>query len=215
MIWDFVGTLALPRESPGFTYARMARRYSIVADPEEIVQRLRKALKTPPPLRSQGGDELEESQGWWRTRVALALKIPVEKLPEPLFQELWEYFGSPKAWVVRREARELLLLLERRGIPMAILSNNDSRLYRIVEGLGIPVPPSHVLPSSLLPQAKPHALAFAEARKVLALPPQNLLLVDDDPENCQAALSLGFASACTLEEAARALFQEGLVRETP
>lgn len=195
VIWDFVGTLVAVREPVGETYARLARTYSIVADPERIVQRLKKALLLPPPLCNLGSKEIEESQRWWRGRVAYALDLPEEKLPPSLFRDLWDYYAQPCAWQLLPGAQELLDRFSRQGIRMAILSHNDSRLFRLVPGLKIPVPKENVFPTSLLPWAKPDPRAFLYVARSLDLPLEEILVVDDDPGNREVARSLGFLVA--------------------
>jgi len=187
-----VGTLAKVSEPPAVTYGRIARKYGIIADPQRIASRLKEALDSSPPLCGFGGKEVELARRWWKERIAFALEVPTSLLPGGILEELWEYYSHPSAWTPLEKRIETLVWYHREGVPQAILSNNDSRLFSLVEGLRIPLPRDRVFPSSLLPWAKPDPRAFLYVARALGLLPREILLVDDREENLRSAEEAGF-----------------------
>jgi putative hydrolase of the HAD superfamily len=192
IIWDFVGTLVKVSEPPAVTYGRIARKYGIIADPQRIARRLKEALDSAPPLCGFGEREEELARRWWKERIAFALDLPSPCLPGGILEELWEYYGKPSAWTPLWERIEIFVWYHRGGVSQAILSNNDSRLFSLVEGLRIPLPRDRVFPSSLLPWAKPDPRAFLSVAEVLGFSPSEILLVDDREENLRSAEEAGF-----------------------
>ena len=52
------------------------------------------------------------------------------------FTELFSYFARPEAWTLYPDVVETLSVLQRRGLALDVISNFDSRLIGILEGLG-------------------------------------------------------------------------------
>ena len=80
-------------------------------------------------------EELERD--WWKELVRRVFE-PWDRFRQfdEYFAELFAYFAQPKAWTLYPEVAETLSALEKRGIILSVISNFDSRLIGILEGLG-------------------------------------------------------------------------------
>jgi putative hydrolase of the HAD superfamily len=79
-------------------------------------------------------DELREVTRW-RTIVAEVLDDLPEKTVHRVFEQLWDYFADPAAWTVLPDVLPAFDLAARAQLQIAIASNFDQRLDRIVAGL--------------------------------------------------------------------------------
>ncbi|NIO10662.1 MAG: HAD-IA family hydrolase, partial [Deltaproteobacteria bacterium] len=80
------------------------------------------------------------------------------------------------------DTRETLMALRRRGFIVSVISNFDSRLFGILEGLGIAPQLDSVLISSQVGFAKPDAGIFRAALTHHNVQPAEVLFVGDTPD---------------------------------
>ena len=73
--------------------------------------------------------------------------------------------------------------LASRGYTLALASNYDRRLRRVVAGLGALAPVKRLIISSEVGWRKPAAQFFAALSSAVALPPDQILYVGDDLTN--------------------------------
>lgn len=90
-----------------------------------------------------------------------------------------------------RGARSLLLELQRRGLTTGILSNTFPSIRDSLQSTNLLDALDVTLATCNLGIHKPDPRAFEWALETLALPPQDVLFVDDLPENVTAARRLG------------------------
>jgi len=181
VFFDAAGTLMKPVRSVGESYAALAARHGKEVAPAEIMARFRGCFETAPRLAFPGAleEEIEKlERQWWKDLVARVFE-PWGRFEnfDAYFAELFDYFAEPAAWTLYPEVTETLNALKRRGLILDVISNFDSRLVRILDGLGAGAEFENVFISSRIGHAKPdrrifefalcrHGLAAAEALHV-------------------------------------------------
>jgi putative hydrolase of the HAD superfamily len=184
LVIDAVGTLIEATPPVAEIYTQIARRQGLAVSADEV-----KALFH----RHFGEDEVDEMHGplatdesCERQRWVRIVGNVLPDLPEPErgFQELWDHFGRSDAWRCFADVPSSLRALEVAGMPVRIASNFDGRLRQVVQGL----PPlarwsESLIISSEIGYRKPHPSFYKAACASLALPPEQVLCVGDDPEN--------------------------------
>lgn len=107
------------------------------------------------------------------------------------FEELYGDFGSARAWAPFDDALPAVAALRRRGLRLAVVSNWDSRLTRILEEHGLRARFDAVVISAEVGWRKPHPAIFRRTLDALGVAPGEVLhvgdSVGDDVEGARAA----------------------------
>jgi putative hydrolase of the HAD superfamily len=187
VFFDAAGTLMQPDRSVGESYAMFAANYGMNVSPPELSQRFRACFDQAPRLAFPGASE--ETVGalerdWWKRLVAKVFEPwgRFEKFDE-FFADLFAYFAQPGAWSLYPEVLETLALLKQRGLHCSVISNFDSRLVHILNGLGVGSCFEHIFVSSRVGYAKPDAQIFHVALKRHEVAPGESLHVGDSEIN--------------------------------
>ena len=186
VFFDAAGTLFTSARPIGQSYALFAKNYGMEVSERELAQRFRICHSSSPPLAFAGveGDRLKElERDWWKelVRNVFAPFEPFEKFDD-YFSELFEYFSRSEAWSLFDDTMETLSTLRKRGFILSVISNFDSRLFGILDGLGIASHFDSVLISSQVGYAKPDAGIFHAALTRHGLSPEEALFVGDTPD---------------------------------
>jgi putative hydrolase of the HAD superfamily len=173
IFFDAAGTLIKPARRVGETYAVLARKYGIEVSLAEIAERFQLCFHSAPPLAFPGApaariEDLEPWDGFQRF--------------DDYFAELFAYFAQPDAWSLYPEVAETLSALEKRGMVLSVISNFDSRLIGILEGLGAAPWFEHIFVSSRVGYAKPDRQIFHTALERHSLKAGDALHVGDSEE---------------------------------
>jgi putative hydrolase of the HAD superfamily len=183
--FDAAGTLFTLREPVGTTYARLARRHGIIAAPATLERGFRRSLGNAPPLafpRTPYRALRAREARWWRGIVDGAFAAAISStVPDPLFQALFAHYARAGAWRIAPGARSLLRGLRARGIRVAVVSNFDSRIGGILDGLGLAQFLDAIVFSSAAGAAKPAPAIFRQALATLGVRPAEAVHVGDDP----------------------------------
>ena len=186
IFFDAAGTLIKPARRVGETYAVLAGKYGIEVSAAEIAERFRLCFHSAPPLAFPGApaariEELERA--WWKDLVRRIFE-PWDGFPQfdDYFAELFAYFAQPDAWTLYPEVAETLSALEKRGMVLSVISNFDSRLIGILEGLGTAHWFEHIFVSSRVGYAKPDRQIFHTALERHSLKADDALHVGDSEE---------------------------------
>jgi putative hydrolase of the HAD superfamily len=181
--FDVTGTLlGVPRL--GEIYAEAFARHGLVADARRLA-RVVPAVWQEFSIRTRLGEDRftahpEGSRGFWRelvARVAALLDLPA---PSPfLAAELYERFAHAEAWEVFDDGRRALRTLRAAGLRLAVLSNFDLRLPRLLADAGLAAELDAVVYSEEVGVEKPHPAIFEEVLERLALPASSVLHVGD------------------------------------
>lgn len=141
---------------------------------------------------------LDNAQSWWHLRsdadeeqfwtsygeiLQSELNIPVDELTREFPYE--RYFKAVVG------AREVLTELRGRGLKIGVLSNTLPSIERTLEYAGLLDLVDVPLATCRLGVHKPEARAFQLAAEALGVPVEDILFIDDLPENVAAARALG------------------------
>jgi HAD superfamily hydrolase (TIGR01549 family) len=110
---------------------------------------------------------------------------------ESLWPFVWTHFTSAEAWEVFDEAPGVLEALKKRGFLLALVSNWNTSLRRILKEQRLLPLFDAVAISSELGRRKPHPDIFRHVFETLRLPPEVFCHVgdrlDDDVQGAQSA----------------------------
>lgn len=170
--FDLVGTLIHGRAGIGEQYAAHARALGVAADASALDAAFRSAMKTAPKMEFPGRpfDEVAalERDGWRKMVEAIAVEAGLrESLPGGLFDEyfdrLYNHFTTVDAWLLYPDVVPTLKALRREGYGLGLITNFDTRVYLVLEALGL----SELLDSVTIPAhagaAKPSRAVFDAA----------------------------------------------------
>jgi putative hydrolase of the HAD superfamily len=193
--FDATGTLFQPRDL-GATYASVLARHGIEIEPAELGSLVpevwRELACRARPERDRFAAHPDGARGFWRD-VAARVCLLAGREPPPLFAlaELFEAFARPEAWYVYPEVEATLAALLGRGLRLAIVSNWDERLPRLVTRLGLAGRFAAIVYSQEVGVEKPHPAIFAAALDRLQIAADEALHVGDrrleDVEGARAA----------------------------
>jgi putative hydrolase of the HAD superfamily len=186
VFFDAAGTLIKPTRRVGETYAVLARTCGIEVSAAEITERFRLCFHSAPPLAFPGvpAARIEDlERAWWKELVRRIFE-PWDGFPrfDDYFAELFAYFAQPDAWTLYPEVAETLSALEKRGMVLSVISNFDSRLIGILEGLDAAHWFEHIFVSSRVGYAKPDRQIFHTALERHNLKAGDALHVGDSEE---------------------------------
>jgi len=219
VLFDAAGTLLLPREPVGETYARFARRYLAGAGPAaaaaapaaspaaapsaarlgEAFARVFESAPANAHPEAPPGRRAALERAWWQARLretfrAADQELRFEESPHfgPCAEALWLHYGSPRAWRVAAGAEQALAALRGRGLALAVVSNFDQRLHGLLRGLNLRRYFDAVVLPANAGAAKPSPVIFAHCLDRLGVLPRQALLVGDHPiRDLQAARAAG------------------------
>jgi putative hydrolase of the HAD superfamily len=181
--FDAAGTLIRLTQSPGETYAEVARELGYDFVPERIEAGFRKTWKSLPERIETMGPRPDDDKGWWFELVSQAIReagYTIEPM-EVYFEGLYRRYALPGAWELFPDVTEVLDQLAAKRIRLGILSNFDRRLYNVLDHLGIRSRFEHILISSEVGSDKPSARIFLEGARRFGVRPEEVLHVGDDP----------------------------------
>ncbi|MBD2626790.1 HAD-IA family hydrolase [Trichormus variabilis] len=141
---DAVGTLFGVKGSVGIVYSQIAQEFGVVVSPEILNKQFFKSFKAAPPpifLDADIKDIAQREFDWWRI-IALNTFAGAGVLKEfsdfsAFFSELYIHFGTAEPWFVYPDVPLALVNWRRLGVELGVLSNFDSRLYSVLQSLGL------------------------------------------------------------------------------
>jgi putative hydrolase of the HAD superfamily len=111
---------------------------------------------------------------------------------EPLLDELYAAFSRAEVWRAFPDTRPALSALTERGVTLAVISNWDRRLPRILDDLELTGFFATITVSSVEGVEKPDPEIFRRTLDRLGIAPNQALHVGDSPrDDCQAAAQAG------------------------
>jgi putative hydrolase of the HAD superfamily len=187
VFFDAAGTLIKPNRRVGESYAVIAKKYGMEVSAAEIAERFRLCFHAAPPLAFPGApaaaiENLERA--WWKELVRRIFE-PWGRFQrfDDYFAELFAYFARPEAWALYPEVAETLSDLESCGLVLDVISNFDSRLIGILEGLDLAHRFEHIFVSSRVGYAKPDRQIFHRALEQHKLRTSDALHVGDSADS--------------------------------
>ncbi len=186
IFFDAVGTLFEVRGSVGEIYGERAREHGISADAKLLDKRFKEgfARKSSDPLPPPShGNTADREKRWWMEVVShvFAGQVPPELFPR-IFEDVFAFFGTGKAWRLLPDSCRALQELQHRGFRLGIISNYDSRLFDVLADLGIDRYFEQIVLSWRVGAAKPDPAIFQRAAAAMRLETARCLHVGDSPE---------------------------------
>ncbi len=183
--FDAGGTLLYPHPSVGEIYQKVSARFGCCATAEQLEKLFREIwLKRDglSHLKSLSDEKIERT--WWRELVLEVFnQVGGIKEFESFFDELYVTFADPNVWRLYPGTVEVLQELKRRHKKLAIISNWDSRLFGLCDGLGIKDYFEFVLASAVVGASKPGPRIFQEALKRFGVDPSQAVHIGDSVED--------------------------------
>ena len=135
-------------------------------------------------------------RGFWRRFVQGVLRrAGGGELREEMLQELIDHFGDPSHWSVYPDVMPVLDELDRRGTVLAVVSNWDSSLPRLLDRLELTPRFSAIVVSALAGASKPSPRIFEEALARTGVAASEVLHVGDHPaEDYEGARAAGLSA---------------------
>ena len=195
--FDVGGTLIHPHPSVGAIYAEVLSRRGFPAGPDSTERAFEEAwdeaARRVPPSRERYSWSPEGERGYWRGLLAETVRrLGGGEPPAGAAEELFERFGHRETWRVYPDVAGTLSFLASRGIPMAVLSNWDSRLPALLRELGIRHYFGSILVSALEGYEKPDPRIFQLAAERAGVAPAQVLHAGDrDLEDLEGARRSG------------------------
>ncbi len=187
VLLDAGNTLIRVRGSVGAVYAAVARRHGLGVEAAALDRSFRQVFRERRSAFLAGVSRPhspERERAWWRGLVREVLRrCGVDGVPPrrfgAFFDDLYETFARPDPWQVYPDALECLEALEARGIPVGVVSNWDSRLREVLDGLGLARRFRFVLVSAEFGAEKPDPSIFREAVRRMGVGPERVVHAGD------------------------------------
>ena len=187
VLFDAAETLFTTRGSVGEIYGRVARKYGSTASPEVIQEAFLRHFKGSGPL------SIEDQKRWWKDVVHRVFnEVGMVQNFDQFFAEVYEKFRDAQGWVLFPETLEVLEELKSRHFKLGVISNFDSRIYSVMDSLGIRSFFDAITLSSETGYCKPDHEIFDAAVAAIGLPASEILFVGDSLEDdVEAGLRAG------------------------
>ena len=223
VFFDVAGTLIRVRDGVGPQYARVAARFGVIADPAALEREFPRAFRAAPPMAFPGlrataipSAEREIWRGIVRDVFAGAghLDAFAPGVFDEYFDAVYRHFEDPGTWDIFPDVMPTLAALRDGGRRLGIISNFDSRVLGILEGLGLAPWFGSVTLSSEVGATKPAALIFARALERQGIASAQALHVGDSlPEDAEGARAAGLR-AVLIDRRGRHADRPGIERVT-
>jgi putative hydrolase of the HAD superfamily len=196
---DAVGTLFGVRDSVGTIYGDIASMYGVEAPADVLNTAFFKAFKAAPSMAFPGVAAAEianqEFAWWWAIAAQTFQRAGVfDQFGnfDAFFANLYAHFATDMPWFVYPDVWPMLEHWRDRQIQLAVLSNFDTRLHRVLPQLGLADYFSSVTISTEVGAAKPDPQIFRVALEKHDCAPEAAWHVGDSyQQDYQGARAVG------------------------
>lgn len=186
VFFDAVGTLFGVRGSVGEIYHHLAREFGVDVPADKLQQAFVDNFITSEPLQFPGVNPLDIPENefqWWKAIAydTFAQVGVIEQFSDfdEFFNQLYGHFATPEPWYVYDDVLPLLEKWREQGMEMGIISNFDSRIHAVLQGLELRDLFSSVTISSTVGAAKPDGQIFKAALSKYGCEPTQALHIGD------------------------------------
>lgn len=197
---DAVGTLFGVQQSVGEMYLNVTRRFGVETDPEVLDKAFYQSFRSMPfPMAFPGVPVAEvprREYEWWEaiaqdTFQRAGIYHQFSNF-SAFFAQLYDYFASPEPWFVYPDTLPFLNYWQRQGIELGILSNFDTRIYKVLDALNLTQYFASITISTEVGAAKPDPQIFQAAlQKHRVSPSATWHIGDSRPEDYEGATAVG------------------------
>ncbi|MEO1524719.1 MAG: HAD-IA family hydrolase [Planctomycetota bacterium] len=180
IVFDSTGTLMVPDPEAAQVYASSSPKQSDQEDLAAVRMRLKAAMSRHflEGNESSATDPAHERERWKRI-VQDTLDLDGDVL-EQVFQVLWDHFAAAEHWRLYDDVPPTIERLRAKGYRIAIASNFDERLLRILRGMQIESWFDQVLISADLGWSKPNTKFYDVATERIGAPDRSRVLMIGD-----------------------------------
>ncbi len=198
--FDAAGTLLTVHPSVGDVYAMEAAKHGFDVSSDTLNRTFAACWQTQRPHE---GNETPfhtseaVERAWWRGFVHDVFQnvdppAEFDKVFDSFFEDLYERFAQPDVWRVYEDVVPTLDGLRERDVHLAVVSNWDSRLPRLLTAIGLAEYFEFILTSAEAGVSKPHPDIFREACRRMELTADAVVHVGDSvEEDIQGARDAG------------------------
>jgi putative hydrolase of the HAD superfamily len=184
--FDAGNTLLFCDPSPAAIYAEHLSRHGRTVRPEEVGPVFRDAWAEMQQRSATGQDRYGsvggDEKAWWGGFVRKVLRrLDHDAHWEILLDELYAAFARPEVWKAFPDAHQTLDALRTRGIALAVISNWDRRLPKILDDLRFTELFDTVTVSSIEGCEKPAGEIFSRTLDRLGTSPERTIHIGDSP----------------------------------
>jgi putative hydrolase of the HAD superfamily len=178
VLFDAAETLFSTRGSVGEIYAGVARQFGSQAEPDIIQAAFLRHFHGAGPL------SVQDQKRWWKDVVYRVFSdVGMFDNFDEFFERLYDNFRDSQGWMLFPETYDVLKQLKGLGLKLGIISNFDSRIYSVLDTLGIRHFFDVVTISSETGYSKPDPEIFLAAARALGVPLASILVVGDSPQD--------------------------------
>lgn len=178
--FDAAGTLFHPFPSVGAIYREIAVQHGLDYCQDELNKGFARGFRNVSKDDSiLDGDQRERS--FWKNVVRVSIEN-FEEQPkdfEALFHDMWETFSHGDRWKPSEGAANTLEHLRDQGYQVALLTNWDSRVRRVLQETGFEAHFDHIFVSSEIGFEKPDLEIFRHVERQTNTPPEKILHIGD------------------------------------
>ncbi len=209
VFFDAAGTLFHTREPAGLSYAKIARRFGVQAEEQQVIDSFRRAFAAAPGLAFGPVHEAArlrdlEREWWYRLVRSTFAGLGDFADFDAYFDALFAFFADPANWTCDRDAPVLLAALRESGLGLGVISNFDYRIYAILDALGLRRHFDSITISSEAGYAKPAPEIFRLALQRHSLAAADALHVGDSQAlDVAGACAAGLAAVLVDPDAAK------------
>lgn len=199
VFFDAAGTLFHVNGSVAEIYLKHAQSHGFPAG-EDSLRSIKRAFarafqEAPPPVFAATEPiAIKQCERlWWFDIVhSVFYRVGMFERFDEFFEEVFEVFADPRSWALYPDTLPVLRRLKEEGFELGIVSNFDSRLFRVLKGLGLSDLFATVTISSLAHAAKPAPRIFEVALEKHAVDPDEAVHVGDSlTEDVEGARKAG------------------------
>jgi putative hydrolase of the HAD superfamily len=196
---DAAGTIFDIKGSVGEVYSQVAQEFGVKVSAQSIDKAFYHSFKAAPPPIFPDAEEQDIPQlefEWW-FRVASNTFEKTQSLElfsdfTDFFTELYIHFGTADPWFVYPDVLQCLEKWRNMGIELGIVSNFDSRIYSVLQVLGLREFFSTITICTQVGSAKPDSKIFTVAlEKHNCLPHDAWHVGDSIKEDYEGAKAAG------------------------
>jgi len=196
---DAVGTIIGIKGSVGEIYSQIAQDFGVRVSPKLLDIKFSQSFKAaPPPIFTDTEDQdiPQREFDWWRIVAGNTFESAgvMEQFTDfsSFFSELYIHFGTAEPWFVYPDVIPALRKWQQMGIELGVVSNFDSRIYSVLQGLEIREYFDSITISTQVGVAKPNPMIFQIALEKHNCSPEAAWHIGDSlKEDYQGAKAAG------------------------